>query len=119
MSVTVEKIVHVGIWESWCGHWVAMTTEQEAKARKDGSTYWCNQGHAAVFRQSEVDRLKHELAAAQERTNQATAQAAELLKRNQALERESRLILKRAKVGVCSFCHRTFGNIQRHMQSKH
>ena len=119
MSVTVEKMVLVEVWETWCGHWVALSSEQEAKARKVGSTYWCNQGHAAVFRQSEVDRLKHELADAQEIGNQATAQAAELLKRNQALERESRLILKRAKAGVCSFCHRTFSNVQRHMQSKH
>lgn len=112
MTLAVTKAVKLEVWETWCGHWVALPPARVVTLRQTGETFWCPYGHGAVFAEPEVERLRERLADAQEKANVSAQQAA-------AAEGSLSRLNKRVHVGVCPHCHRTFKQLARHMQNKH
>lgn len=99
----------------------------------DGKRFYCPQGHAQVYRESTVQKLTQQLEAAQNDVAEATKR--ELFARaNAAAERLARehtqrqlasrkgintRLRNRIRCGVCPCCRRNFGNLQRHIKTKH
>lgn len=103
------------------------------RRRQDGRLFYCPQGHAQSYTQSENDRLRQErdrlkqreawyeeqLKAARQRATDERAfrEAAE----RQAAARKGQItrLRNRAAAGVCPCCNRSFENLRRHMATKH
>jgi hypothetical protein len=95
-----------------CSVLFAMPEVLRARLQRDGGSFYCPNGHAQHFTQSETTRLRAKLDEAM-RTN--TQLAADLA----AEQRERARITKRVSAGVCPCCNRSFANLARHMASKH
>lgn len=101
----------------------------ERKAREKGAGWYCVNGHATVFSETttkENERLKRELAGAQEFANGMSSRLTEARKTHEVAMKKigGRLgaatkKLNRVANGVCPQCKRSFANLQKHMQSKH
>lgn len=100
-------------------HWIK-------RLRTNGDSFFCPRGHTNVYRKTELKKLKLKLDRerdAHERTRK------NVLAANQRTEKERRShsatkgrltkTHNRIKKGVCPFCNRHFGNLQRHMETKH
>lgn len=88
--------------------------------RKDGKgSHFCANGHSLSFRTSENDRLRQE----RDRLKQDQARLEEeVAARDRTIARERKeaaRLKKRAAAGVCPCCHRTVGQMARHMKSQH
>lgn len=103
-------------------------------ARADRSKGWyCPNGHRLVFKTSEADRLKNDLAAARRELDRERnhkeyfeGRLSETQKEKDHVTRQlngTRGYLKTVKAriagGVCPCCNRTFVNVGRHMENKH
>jgi len=117
--VTVEKTVSLTIIPLHCGHFAALTKNEIGHLQEVHGSIFCAYGHSWSYTETETDRLRHQLATAEERANgetsarliaEATLEAERSVRTKQA---------KRADAGVCLHCHRTFRQLQRHMASKH
>ena len=117
--VTVTKQIALEVWETWCGHWVAMPANRKEKLQQTGETFWCPYGHQAVFGNSEVDRLRTELDAVKQARIKAEVATAKARRELDGALTEIGKLHKRVQGGVCPYCKRTFRQVQRHMTSKH
>ena len=105
-----------------CGVIYGVDAEFEAARRRDGKTFYCPNGHAMSFTETDAMRLKQERERNARLTaslDQSYAALAEEEKRRRAKEREIARLQKRIQNGVCTQCHRHFANLERHMASKH
>ena len=105
-----------------CGVIYGLDSDFEERRRKDGKTFWCPNGHGAVFADTLKDKLAAETERARRLQQQLTASYAaqdQIDAENQRLTKEARRIERRIHAGVCPHCNRTFVNLQRHMHSKH
>ncbi|WP_326565107.1 hypothetical protein VSH64_25015 [Amycolatopsis rhabdoformis] len=109
-----------------CGVSFAMPTTFTAEKRENGEAFYCPNGHARVFRESEATRLRRQLDQAKKR--QEWAEGREMHQRDQreAAERSNAALRgvitkqkKRAAAGVCQCCQRTFQNVADHMRTQH
>jgi hypothetical protein len=109
-----------------CGVQFSMPRNMLAKRREDGKDFYCPNGHCLHFTETTVDKLKKELARAQEEVAQE--------KRNTEFQRCERTRVEKSLIGtkaaltrvknrvgngVCPCCQRNFGNLQQHMKTKH
>lgn len=129
-SITLEEKLGVSLYVTdcaSCGVIFAMTTEFEKRRRHDHKTWYCPNGHSLVFNdETDEERLKRELKAAQDNTAYWRGRQADASK---SLESERRShaatkgqltkVKKRIGNGVCPECNRHFTNVERHMMSKH
>ncbi len=100
-----------------CGITYAMPKQRLDESRKrSGYHFYCPNGHARIFTESEADKLKKELDQVKQRNAQLANQ---ISNERRAAEKERKRIMKRANSGVCQHCHRTFTNVARHMKTKH
>lgn len=94
--------------------------------REDKKTFYCSNGHPRAYVESEADRLRRE----RDRLAQRIAERDDEIARQRTLreETERRLSATRGVVtriknrighGVCPCCNRTFGDLARHMATKH
>lgn len=95
--------------------------------------WYCPNGHQVVYRQSALTKAKEEADAARrerDRLKQNEAWYAErytadqnekrdLTRANGALKGSLTKVRKRVGQGVCPCCNRSFGDLARHMASKH
>ena len=97
------------------------------KRRRDHQSFYCPSGHNNYFPgESDVEQLKRELKEANLAIKRAEyrAQSAQL-EREEARQQLSATrgqmtkLKKRIAHGVCPCCHRTFVNMQKHMETKH
>jgi hypothetical protein len=107
-----------------CGMTFAVPVAWEKEKRQNHKGFFCPNGHSLVFngssalekqvkeKEAEIERLKSRLDW-KERSLLAANRS------NIALRGQSTKLKNRIKNGVCPCCHRTFGHLQRHMQTKH
>ena len=87
---------------------------------KQRNTFWCPNGHLQSFiGRTEEQRLRDELAHERHRREQAEAGRDHAEHRRRGTLGALRKTQKRIKNGVCPCCHRTFGNVARHMATQH
>lgn len=109
-----------------CGIVFGVPDGWQRKKRETGATFYCPNGHAQCYRDSDLDKMRRErdrLVQEQERLRQRTT---ELANQRDAAERrvaaakgQITKLKKRAAGGACPCCNRTFLNLQRHMATKH
>lgn len=111
-----------------CGTPFAMEAALKRNLQRKGvdGTFHCPNGHAQHFADSELDKLRQELAAEKQkleamraRALDAEGRATRFRERHEEAERKLERAKKRAKAGVCPDCNRTFANVQRHLAVKH
>jgi hypothetical protein len=127
MSTTITEQVTLETTTCWkCGITHAVPSHFLKSRQQDKQTFYCPNGHGGAFTESESERLRKQLEAAQREASAAKTReqsereqrwAAEA-DRDKAIRANSRL-KKRAAAGVCPCCNRTFENLQRHMHTKH
>jgi DNA-binding XRE family transcriptional regulator len=102
-----------------CGQIFAMSKEFYDARQRDGATWYCPSGHPRVFRETEAQRLKAELARAH--TDVDRAREAEAMQRQKVaqISRSYQRVRTRIRNGVCPCCNRTFDNLARHMSTQH
>ena len=66
-----------------CGMTYAVPQEWLDERKRRGDTFWCPNGHARVFRPTEIETLRKQLAQAQHCCDQERARVAELRDRLQ------------------------------------
>ena len=116
-----------------CGVTFFVPAEFKARRRVDAVTFYCPSGHSMLYRETEADRLRKQLKAAEAKVEQERKDK-EWFKQNAASERASRehterrlsaqfgentKLRKRVKNGVCPCCTRSFTNLRRHIATKH
>jgi hypothetical protein len=96
------------------------------KCRDTGAEFWCPNGHNLVFRKTEAEKLRDQLAAAKGREDQLRARVTSLdsevehqRKRVQGYQGALTKTKKRVGNGLCPCCNRTFKDLAAHMESKH
>lgn len=120
---TVLSFSHSNNVESLtCGNcgmvfWVAQHWLKEK--RDTGGEFHCPNGHTRVFKESETDRLRKQLAAKEEELARERTRSEQKDRTNAALRGQVTKIKTRVQHGVCPCCNRTFQQLARHMATKH
>lgn len=109
-----------------CGVVFGMTEDYQEQRKKDGKSWYCPNGHSRVYRETEADRLRKQLARAEQERDRARANATHYRDQADAEERAHRAtkgqvtkLRKRIANGVCPCCKRTFANLGRHIAGQH
>jgi hypothetical protein len=88
-------------------------------ARDKGASWYCINGHATVFRESETDLLRKQLERATKEKEWAEQAAKTARHAESTAKGKLKAQTERVKNGVCPCCNRTFQNLGRHMATKH
>lgn len=113
-------------WKCKTQFW--MPDDLEAVARRDGVTaVYCAHGHRGAFTgrddeaalRRERDALKQRLAEKDDEIARQRNRAEVTERRLSAAKGRVTRIKNRVGHGVCPCCNRTFGDLQRHMATKH
>lgn len=107
---------------AWCGITIWLESDLLQRRRTDGKEFFCPSGHSNFFRDTEVMRLKREIEAEKRRTEMALRDGAEIAAERRKAEARAKRAegkLKRVHAGVCPECKRNFGNLARHMETRH
>ena len=98
----------------------------EKSLRNTGRQFYCPLGHSLTYGKTRINELEQQIQRERARADQAEAKASrqqevtEYERRRAAAARGQLTKVKnRVGHGVCPCCNRTFGNLQRHMISKH
>lgn len=116
-SLTLEKTICCA-----CGMVFAVPKDWIQSKRDLAGSFWCPNGHALNYQQSESDRLKKQLEIKERELRESkceTLKQQQLLNSETASRLKSERKLKRVSKGVCPCCNRSFANLARHMESKH
>lgn len=91
-----------------------------SKRQEDHATFYCPQGHHNYYPQeSDEEKLRWQLRSSEARRIHAEDEAAAAERSRRALKGQLTRIRNRVATGVCPWCKRNFGNVQRHVQSQH
>jgi len=103
-----------------CGIAFAMPEHFATGRRNDHRSFWCPNGHEQHFPQeSPEEKLRGQLAAAQDRADTLRVQR-DHLERSAAVTRgHMPRLKKRIAHGVCPCCQRTFKQLSSHMERMH
>ena len=103
-----------------CGVTFGVPRGMEMGRRENHKDFFCPNGHTLHFPQkTEAERLERQLAQLRLDHNQLLYEKRRLDNTVMDKAKELKDLRKRAKAGVCLFCHRHFANVQRHMEAKH
>jgi hypothetical protein len=102
-----------------CGVAFGMPDYFLRQKQRDATSFHCPNGHSRVFRESEADKLRKQLAAQEEETRRQRERADRTDRQLVASRGQLTKIKNRVGNGVCPCCNRTFTNLQRHMGTKH
>jgi hypothetical protein len=102
-----------------CGVTFAVPDTWLAKRRENGSGFYCPNGHGLAFKKSEAAKLREQLEAEQRRVIRISNERDAAERSASAFKGQVTKIKKRAAVGVCPCCNRSFVQLERHMKSKH
>lgn len=120
MSSTMQEIVQLTVMScGQCGITFAAPESWRAEKQRRGDGWFCPNGHSRVYRESDVDKLKRELAAQKARTWEEMERLFSEQRRHEQTQKEMKRLKNRAKAGVCPCCHRTISQMARHMATKH
>ena len=107
-----------------CGMTFAVPVAWEKERRQNHKGFFCPNGHTLIFngastlekqvkeRDAEIEKLKSRLDWKERSLLSAN-------RSNIALRGQRTKLRNRINHGVCPCCHRTFGQLLRHMQTKH
>lgn len=118
-DLEIEKCVN-------CGCVFGVPNGFRTQRRQDKRSFFCPNGHSMSYTESELDTVRRE----RDRLTQRLAERDDEIKRQRELREttERRLaatqgvvtkIKKRVGHGVCPCCNRTFGDLTKHMATKH
>lgn len=115
MSQMEERVCGV------CGIAWSAPKEFMDECRKEGKnkTFYCPNGHARVFRESEADEVRRELNRARQLLAQRDDEILAERNRVKAEQKKVKKLTIRASAGVCPCCNRTVSQMARHMKAKH
>lgn len=103
-----------------CGCNFGLTAKFIETLRDNHETFYCPNGHPRHFPgKSEKEKLRDELTRKQAALDQAHAESESQKRTAAAAKGEVTKIRNRIGKGVCPCCNRTFGNLARHMATKH
>ena len=104
----------------WCGMAFAVPEKLYTNCQNNpGDTFHCPAGHTNVFRESPADILRRERDLLMQRLAQKDDELKLQNNRLKAAKGEITKLKKRASVGLCPCCNRSFTNLNRHMTTKH
>jgi len=84
--------------------------------RKDLASFFCPNGHSLSYRESLLDKERHQRQLLEQKLAQKDDEIAEALANTAKIERKMKRL---ATKGVCPCCTRSFLNVKRHMATKH
>ena len=120
MTTTLDALAVLAVEECpTCYVMHAIPRSLLTNAKEKGATWYCPNGHATVFRTTELQRVRAELEKAQRAAITARKERDEAHQTTEREVKKRKAIERRAGNGVCLACHRTFANVLRHMASKH
>lgn len=99
-------------------HWMQPKFFDDQR-RRDKKDFYCPNGHAQAYRESEADVLRRERDRLQQRLAQKDDEIRDLEGRRRAALGQVTKLRKRVGNGVCPCCTRSFANVERHMRMKH
>ena len=102
-----------------CGIVFGMPDHFQNKRREDGGTFYCPNGHAATYGETEAEKLRRERDRLKQQMAQKEDEARERLEAEQKERKKVERKLRRVQKGVCPHCTRSFMNLQQHMATKH
>jgi len=102
-----------------CGIVFAMPAYFRKTRRDDKASFYCPNGHAQGYVESEADRLRRQLEAERSSKEWERARANNLEKRLSAQKGQMTKLKNRVANGVCPCCKRSFADLHRHMTTKH
>lgn len=110
----------------WCGMRHAVPEELRGKQERDHrdgrtqTSIYCPLGHTHIIGgEGEAEKLRRSLNRERERSARMAAQRDQYEASARAYKGVATKARKRASVGVCPCCHRSFENVRRHMIAKH
>lgn len=115
MNVYTMVVVRCGN----CGIEFGVDKSLDDQWRQGGDTWYCPNGHAQVYRKTEVSTLREKVEQL-ERETAWKSRALETARRSRSsMKGQVTRIKRRISNGVCPCCKRTFKNLERHMKSQH
>lgn len=106
--------------ECWvCGIAFAWPEHLDDRARERGTTFYCPNGHAIRYGESEATKLRAELAREEGRIAQLKYDLKHTEGQRRAEKAAKTKLKNRIAKGVCPCCNRHFANVQRHIENQH
>lgn len=102
-----------------CATHFAMDSDLNRRARETGRNFYCPNGHAQCYIETELRRLQDDKKSLQNRLSWAETEAKRAKNERKAARASLTRTKNRIANGVCPCCNRTFTNVARHMTSKH
>ena len=99
-----------------CGVPFGMERGYRRTKLNEKTIYYCPNGHGQHYIGK---RIEEELADTQARLRDVRAERDRLSEDNMNLAKKNRTFRLKAKAGMCAFCHRSFQNVKRHMDTQH
>lgn len=104
-----------------CGIAWSAPKEFMDECRREGGnkTFYCPNGHARVFKESDADKVRRELNSAKQLLAQRDDEIIAEQNRVKAEQKKVKKLTKRASAGLCPCCNRTVRQMALHMKNKH
>lgn len=102
-----------------CGVVFWVPARLNAARRKDGGTFYCPNGHAQHYTETDADRFRRERDRLQQKISEMQDRADKKDRQVAAYRGQITKLKNRASKGVCPCCNRSFQNLRRHMESQH
>lgn len=97
-----------------------INSEQDEALRNSHKMFYCPSGHPQSYTaQSEKEALRLERDRLKQQLAQKDDAIADEQRRREAAEKKAARVEKRARAALCPCCNRSFGNLARHMATKH
>ena len=128
MTQTLEYTGRLVITTCWCGLAQAIPSDLMRMAEQTGKAVWCPLGHEWVVKETELDRTKKRLEAAERQVRIAQNQrdgwrleAEDAERSRRAYKGHLTRIRNKVANGVCPVagCRRHFDNVQAHIATQH
>lgn len=102
-----------------CGVVFAVSGDLNRNFRQHKQKFYCPNGHGQSYTESEADRLRKQLEAAQRDAEWQKNRAATAERRATKAELAQKRLKRRVNHGVCPHCSRTVQQLARHIRTKH
>ncbi len=102
-----------------CGVSFGMPKRLHDNRREEGGDFYCPHGHVMAYRETEIMRLKRQLARKQELLEKSRTELRASRLQASAQKGVATRLRKRVAAGVCPCCNRTFKQLERHMKTQH